>query len=116
MDSEDLVREIVRQARDLPFGRDAGGWVQVSIPEAAPAEMAAAIREAQRRGLIIACDVSSGDLPYEWWVLQITPAGENLLHAPARRRAVSALIWCGAAVLLLCLAWLELDHLPQLFH
>jgi hypothetical protein len=80
MRGENLIREIVRQTYDLPYGRDAGGWVILSIPRVSQKNLAAGIQEARNRGLIVACDVSSHRFPYEWWISEVTLAGVRFLQ------------------------------------
>ncbi len=83
MRGENLIREIVRQAHDLPYGRDAGGWVILSIPRVSQKNLAAGIQQARNRGLIVACDVSSRRFPDDWWISEITLAGVRFLQSTA---------------------------------
>ena len=103
--SEKLLRKVVIAA--LKGERGEGGWLKIDAPKATDKEISLAIMEAEARGLVKACDVTSMDSQYPEWKL-VGPAGASAQFV--RETRASKKVWAiavavGSAVVGF-LAWL----------
>jgi hypothetical protein len=99
-----LIREIVRQARDVPHGRH-NGYINIYVPGVATDTLASHIRAARDRGLIDAEDLGSHDGAY-FGVERITPSGFEFLKSMSYWKKSSKLLWLGAGSLIAFMGWL----------
>jgi hypothetical protein len=92
--SESLLRKVVNAA--LKGERSEGGWLKVEAPSATDKDISLAIMEAEQRGLVEACKVSTMDSAYpEWRLVGPTGATEQFL----RKTRTSKKFWAVVATI-----------------
>jgi hypothetical protein len=92
--SESLLRKVVNAA--IKGERGEGGWLKVQAPGATDKAISLAIMDAEQRGLVEACNVSTMDSEYpEWRLVGPTGATEQFL----RETRTSKKFWAVVATI-----------------
>jgi hypothetical protein len=83
---EELIRQIVIQAKDERYGRD-HGWIVVRLP-VSERDLSQYIKEAGGRGLLKVAEVTNFDSEFEEWkIVNITASGLQFLEEKNASRA-----------------------------
>jgi hypothetical protein len=86
MNSEELIRQIVLQAKSEQYGRDRG-WIVVKLP-ISDRDLSLYVKEAGDRGLVEVTNLTSLDSGYdEWKIRGITALGLRFLQHPTSETA-----------------------------
>jgi hypothetical protein len=108
MTSEEIIREIVLQAKNQPYGRE-NGWIAVRLPSVSAHHLSLHIKEAGKRGLLDVTDLTNHDSQFdEWAIRDITALGLRFVEnagspKPAKPTRMSRETKFGYGFL--CIGW-----------
>jgi hypothetical protein len=107
MTGDKLIRQIVLQAKNKPYGRH-NGWIVVRLPSVSEEVISLHVKEAGERGLLEVSDVGSLDSEYqEWKIRNITAPGLVFIEDTKLSRKMRSFLWVTlTAVIIPFVGWL----------
>jgi hypothetical protein len=106
LNSEKVIREIVLQSKNEPYGRH-NGWIVVKVTSVTDRELSRYVKEAGQRGFLEVAELTSHDSKFdEWAVRDITAPGLQFLEQTKLSRRIRLFLWAALIALIGFVAWL----------
>jgi hypothetical protein len=106
MTGKKLLRQIVLQSKNQPYGKDCG-WIVVRLPRVSERDLSLHIKEAGDRDLLKVAEVTSLDSRYdEWKVIDVTAAGLQFLEDIKPSRKLRLFLWAALLTGVALVGWL----------